>query len=434
MCSRRCFWFASLALLAVTLAVPLAGCQQSEPPKKPAKPVVEPQVTTPTEEVKSATEAPVSEAPPAVTKKAESKPEPKTKTEPKPEPKPEPKQVSKFEVKVPLGLPPVPIPDNNPMTAEKVELGKMLYFDKRVSKDGTVSCATCHDPKMAWAEHAPTSTGIGSQVGGRNSPTVINSAYATSQFWDGRAKTLEEQAVGPVGNPIEMGHTMTGGRRTASIRSPSYQGAVPEGLRHGRDRGWDSPRPWPLSSGPCSAATRRTTSSQAGDDKAAMSEAAQRKDARICSMEAGLRQRATMQTAVQQLPTTRTPASAWTRRSPTWDVWTFTKQGRVTRAKLPHPHALRDVASHGSLTSTTGVSKTLEEAVALMAAGGKDNPNLSEMLKEVRAARSIDGRGAEGPRRVPQGPFRRVPDRRAAGVAVAVHCSSVSVPSLFGRG
>ena len=111
--------------------------------------------------------------------------------------------------KPPLGLPPLPVPADNPMTPEKVELGKMLYFDTRLSKDGTISCATCHDPKMAWAEHTPTSEGIGSQYGRRNAPTVINAAYATSQFWDGRAATLEEQALGPIENPIEMGHHWT---------------------------------------------------------------------------------------------------------------------------------------------------------------------------------------------------------------------------------
>ncbi|MFZ5829117.1 MAG: cytochrome-c peroxidase [Planctomycetota bacterium] len=109
-------------------------------------------------------------------------------------------------IEPPLGLPAVPIPADNPITAEKVELGKKLYFDKRLSKDGTISCATCHDPQMAWAEHTPTSTGIGKQTGGRNSPTVINTAYAKSLFWDGRAKTLEDQALGPIANPIEMGH------------------------------------------------------------------------------------------------------------------------------------------------------------------------------------------------------------------------------------
>ena len=124
------------------------------------------------------------------------------------------------------------------MTTEKIELGGFLYFDTRVSKDGRISCArlVTDDPKMAWAEHTPTSKGIHEQVGQRNSPTVINAAYATSQFWDGRAKTLKEQAVGPVGNAIEMGHSMTAVVELfGSI--PAAIGAFPEGLRHRRDRG-----------------------------------------------------------------------------------------------------------------------------------------------------------------------------------------------------
>lgn len=110
--------------------------------------------------------------------------------------------------RIPIGLPPLLIPEDNPMTPEKVELGKMLYFDKRLSRDGTVACATCHDPQMAWAENTPTSEGIDKQVGARNSPTVINAAYAPVQFWDGRAATLEEQALGSIANPIEMGHAL----------------------------------------------------------------------------------------------------------------------------------------------------------------------------------------------------------------------------------
>lgn len=106
----------------------------------------------------------------------------------------------------PLGLPAVPIPADNPMTVEKVELGKMLYFDKRLSIDGTVSCATCHKPDYAYAEPRATSEGIDGLVGERNSPSVINTAYFTTMFWDGRAKSMEEQAAGPMENPIEMGH------------------------------------------------------------------------------------------------------------------------------------------------------------------------------------------------------------------------------------
>jgi len=113
-----------------------------------------------------------------------------------------------YKMKVPKGLEEVPIPDDNPMTVEKVELGKQLYFDKRLSGDGTVSCATCHDPVKGWTDNSPVSTGIKGQKGGRSAPTVINSGYALFQFWDGRAATLEEQALGPIQNPIEMGETL----------------------------------------------------------------------------------------------------------------------------------------------------------------------------------------------------------------------------------
>jgi cytochrome c peroxidase len=104
----------------------------------------------------------------------------------------------------PLGLPPIFWPDENPFTPQKAELGKLLFFDKRLSSDGTISCATCHAPSMAFTDRAPVSTGLKSQQGGRNAPTVINRAFSTLQFWDGRASSLEDQAKGPLANPIEM--------------------------------------------------------------------------------------------------------------------------------------------------------------------------------------------------------------------------------------
>lgn len=97
-------------------------------------------------------------------------------------------------------------PANNPLTPEKVELGRILYFDPRLSADGTVSCATCHDPKKGWTDQEVVSEGIRQQKGTRNAPTVVNSALMTVQFWDGRAATLEEQALGPLVNPVEMGN------------------------------------------------------------------------------------------------------------------------------------------------------------------------------------------------------------------------------------
>lgn len=106
--------------------------------------------------------------------------------------------------KVPAGLPPVTDPPDNPTTDAKVELGKQLYFDKRLSIDNTVSCASCHDPQKGWSNGSPFATGVNGKLGGRNSPTVLNTAYQRFQFWDGRAGSLEEQALGPIHNPIEM--------------------------------------------------------------------------------------------------------------------------------------------------------------------------------------------------------------------------------------
>jgi len=98
-----------------------------------------------------------------------------------------------------------PAPADNPTTPAKVELGKMLFFDPRFSSNGTVSCFTCHNVMEGGDDHRPTSIGVHGQAGGRNAPTVWNAAFHSSQFWDGRAATLEDQAKGPPANPIEMG-------------------------------------------------------------------------------------------------------------------------------------------------------------------------------------------------------------------------------------
>src|SRR4051794_25136787 len=111
------------------------------------------------------------------------------------------------QVKPPLGLPPLSWPASNPYSAAKAELGRYLYFEKRLSADETVSCASCHDPQFAYTDGAAVSTGIRKQKGNRSAPTIINRAYTLAQFWDGRAATLEDQAKGPMANPIEMGNT-----------------------------------------------------------------------------------------------------------------------------------------------------------------------------------------------------------------------------------
>ena len=104
----------------------------------------------------------------------------------------------------PAGLPPVSHPKDNLPTEEKIALGKQLYFDGRLSADNKVACASCHDPAKGFSNGDQFATGVEGKKGGRNSPTVINAALQKFQFWDGRAKSLEEQALGPIQNPIEM--------------------------------------------------------------------------------------------------------------------------------------------------------------------------------------------------------------------------------------
>lgn len=98
----------------------------------------------------------------------------------------------------------IPFPKGNEITPKRVELGKYLYFDKRLSKSKEVSCASCHDPKLGWSDAKQKAVGVHGRVGSRNSPTVINTAFQTHQFWDGRSKSLEDQALGPMQADVEM--------------------------------------------------------------------------------------------------------------------------------------------------------------------------------------------------------------------------------------
>jgi cytochrome c peroxidase len=107
-------------------------------------------------------------------------------------------------IQPPLGLPPLPVPDENPPTAATIALGRRLFYDVRLSSDGSLSCASCHNPGLGFSDGRRHSTGFGGKFGTRNAPTVLNAAYSPTQFWDGRAPSLEEQAGGPIANPIEM--------------------------------------------------------------------------------------------------------------------------------------------------------------------------------------------------------------------------------------
>lgn len=104
----------------------------------------------------------------------------------------------------PLGLPPVPIPPDNPPTAESIALGHRLFYDPHLSKDNTLSCASCHNPQFYFTDGLQVSKGVDGAIGVRNAPTLLNVAYQPFQFWDGRALTLESQAASPMANPVEM--------------------------------------------------------------------------------------------------------------------------------------------------------------------------------------------------------------------------------------
>ena len=129
---------------------------------------------------------------------------PKRPPNPEADPLAQPKSLQ--QVGVPIQVTRAAIPADNPQTPEKVSLGQRLFFERRLSADGTVSCSTCHDPELAFTDRKPLSVGIKGRVGQRNAPTILNALYNKTQFWDGRVNTLEEQAANPIVNAFEMGH------------------------------------------------------------------------------------------------------------------------------------------------------------------------------------------------------------------------------------
>src|SRR5690606_12428974 len=123
-----------------------------------------------------------------------------------------------------------PIPEDNPMTPEKIELGKMLYFEPRLSASGVISCHTCHNLSLGGTDRLPTSLGHEFLTGGRNAPTVLHAAFFNLQFWDGRATGLDEQAQGPIQAGVEIAMPANlAVQRIASIEGylPYFEAAFP---------------------------------------------------------------------------------------------------------------------------------------------------------------------------------------------------------------
>src|SRR3989441_5750471 len=115
------------------------------------------------------------------------------------------------------------IPPDNPQTPEKIALGQKLFFDGRLSADGTVACSTCHDPARAFTDGRPTPRGIHGRIAQRNAPTILNALYNKTQFWDGRVNTLEQQAALPITNSFEMGSASIGDAVSKIAGDKDYQ-------------------------------------------------------------------------------------------------------------------------------------------------------------------------------------------------------------------
>ena len=125
----------------------------------------------------------------------------------------------------------MPVPEANPLTREKVTLGRRLFFDKRLSRDGTLACASCHDPKRAFSDGRDVAQGINDARGMRNTPALINRGFGSAFFWDGRAKSLEQQALEPILNPIELALTDDELERRTKLKATEVTAALASYVR-----------------------------------------------------------------------------------------------------------------------------------------------------------------------------------------------------------
>ena len=132
----------------------------------------------------------------------------------------------------PLGLDLyMPVPESNPLTPGKVAVGRRLFFDKRLSRDRTLACASCHDPKLAFSDGRTVARGIGGAEGSRNAPALINRGYGRTFFWDGRAKSLEQQALEPILNPKELALTTAELERRTKMEAADVAAALASFVR-----------------------------------------------------------------------------------------------------------------------------------------------------------------------------------------------------------
>jgi len=125
----------------------------------------------------------------------------------------------------------MPIPEDNPLTPEKVARGRNLFFDRRLSRNGKVACATCHDPRRAFTDGRPLAVGVFGRKGTRSAPTLVNRGYGAAFFWDGRVRTLEEQVLKPIQDPNEMDLTIEEASRRVKVSRAELAAALASYVR-----------------------------------------------------------------------------------------------------------------------------------------------------------------------------------------------------------
>ncbi len=284
----------------------------------------------------------------------------------------------------PLGLPDVPVPADNPLTVETIALGKKLYFDPLLSDDRTVSCASCHSPEQGFGDGRKTALGVRKQTGNRNAPTVLNAAFSPVQFWDGRAASLEEQAAGPIANPIEMNlsHTECVARLNGNAEYRAlFARAFGEGsitIRHVQK---------------AIAAYERTVVTgnspfdryQYGGDKTAMSEAAVRGLALFMDREKGncsACHTVGPKSAVFSDGQFHNLGTGMNAEGELTDLGRFEQTKREADRGAFKTPSLRNVAQTGPYMHD-GRLKSLRDVVDFYAGGGSSNPQLDPQIKPL---------------------------------------------------
>jgi cytochrome c peroxidase len=261
------------------------------------------------------------------------------------------------QIRVPAGLDAfLPVPDSNSLTAEKVALGRKLFFDARLSRDGTVSCATCHDPKTAFTDSRPVAVGIGGRAGERRVPRLVNRAYGATFFWDGRSTSLEDQVVQPITNPKEMDSSIEEAASRAGVDPVALRQALASYVR--TILSGDSPYDRYLAG-----------------DRGALSEQ-QRAGLRLFRGKAGC-------TSCHLGPNLTDERYHNTGIGPPNDLGRFAVSGKAQERGAFKTPSLREAARTPPYMHN-GSLATLEEVIDFYDKGGKANPHLDPEIRELK--------------------------------------------------